>query len=162
MSRDYFIADTHFWHKNILLHETLRPFKSVYEMNKILIRNWNNKVSKKARVWVLGDFSFGTKEQTIDILKQLNGEKILILGNHDRHRTRSWWLSVGFDRVLEYPLLYKNEYILSHEPINTGLKNIHGHLHSKIIHMKGFVCMSVEQIDFTPQHFDEVIERFKK
>jgi calcineurin-like phosphoesterase family protein len=159
MSRDYFVADLHFFHKNILLHETLRPFESLFHMHKELIKNWNNAVSKKARVWVLGDFSFGNKEQTRGILQQLNGEKILIPGNHDRRRTRTWWLNVGFDRVIQYPIIYKNEYVLSHEPINTGLKNIHGHLHSKEIHMRGFVCVSVEQTAFKPISFHEVEKR---
>jgi len=163
MSRDYFLADTHFYHENILLYETFRSqFANIFEMNKTIIKNWNNKVSKKARIWFLGDFSFGNKEQTTNILNQLNGEKILIPGNHDRRRTRTWWLSVGFDRVIEYPIIYKNEYVLSHEPIDIGLKNIHGHLHSKIVGKNGFVCVSCEQVKYTPIHFEEVNMRFEQ
>src|SRR5690606_29677381 len=34
-------------------------------------------------IWHLGDFSFGSKESCENILKQLNGQKHFILGNHD-------------------------------------------------------------------------------
>jgi len=160
---DFFIADTHFHHTNILTWSD-RPFKSVEEMNETLIQNWNKIIRKKSKdkVYVLGDFSFGNSYQVSKIIRKLNGTKILIMGNHDRKRTRTWWLNVGFDRVIEFPVIYKNEYVLSHEPINIGLKNIHGHLHNKQIYMKSHFSVCAEQIDYAPIRFDILLKKWVK
>lgn len=84
MGKNYFIADTHFFHEKII-KMCNRPFDNVEEMNKKLIENWNKKVTDDDTVYILGDVSFkGSKENTISILKQLKGKKILIKGNHDR------------------------------------------------------------------------------
>jgi calcineurin-like phosphoesterase family protein len=53
-------------------------------MHEALIKNWNACVSTDDKVYVLGDFSFGSKNKTNEIISRLNGHKILIIGNHDR------------------------------------------------------------------------------
>ena len=54
-------------------------------MEQKLIENWNCKVSSEDTVYILGDFCFKMdKKQAINILKQLNGNKVLIIGNHDK------------------------------------------------------------------------------
>ena len=60
--KTYFIADTHFNHKNILKYCN-RPFSNVKEMNEKLIENWNNTVKKDDVVYMLGDFCMGNKEE---------------------------------------------------------------------------------------------------
>ena len=52
----YFTADLHFYHKNIIT-ATNRPFSNEDEMNRVLIQNWNNKVSFNDNVYILGDFT---------------------------------------------------------------------------------------------------------
>jgi len=49
-----------------------------------LIDLWNSQVNKGDLVYVLGDVSFGKLDQTIKILSQLNGQIIVIKGNHDK------------------------------------------------------------------------------
>lgn len=73
----YFISDTHFYHKSIIPY-CHRPFPSVDEMNEKLIQNWNNTVSKDDKVYFLGDFCFGSANETRDILNRLNGFKVII------------------------------------------------------------------------------------
>lgn len=53
-------------------------------MNNILISNWNSVVSENDITFILGDFCFDQKSQWIKFLKQLNGKKYLIQGNHDK------------------------------------------------------------------------------
>ena len=94
----YLTADLHFFHKNIL---TLahRPFETLEEMHTALIKNWNNTVSKKDTVYILGDFSFGHHQQIKEIVQQLNGRKVFILGNHDENARKM--LAAGFDDAYE-------------------------------------------------------------
>lgn len=67
-------------HKNILEY-CQRPFDSVEQMNEVLIKNWNNTINEDDIVYVLGDFGFGNKGTLKNIVGQLKGRKILILGN---------------------------------------------------------------------------------
>lgn len=79
----FFSSDHHFGHTNIIRYAN-RPFSSVEEMNETLIENHNKIVKPGDEVFFLGDFSFLREEDTIKIIKRLNGQKNLILGNHDR------------------------------------------------------------------------------
>lgn len=77
---NYYISDQHHGHIGILKWRS--NFKNIEEMDELIINNWNRKVTKHDRVFILGDFSLGTKEYTLKILRKLNGEKLLIRGNH--------------------------------------------------------------------------------
>ena len=135
-SKIYLIADPHFNHKNIIKYCD-RPFSSVDEMNKVLIKNWNNVVKKENRIFVLGDFCLSGKDKLIEIGRQLNGRKTLILGNHDSASIKTYY-EAGFEMVSKYPIFLKG-FLLSHGPIpDCRFINIHGHIHNK----------SIEEIDY--------------
>lgn len=76
-----FTADQHFGHKNIIKYCD-RPFKSVEEMDEELIRRWNEVVDEGDLVYVLGDLCF-KKSHWQKIEPRLNGQIVLIRGNHD-------------------------------------------------------------------------------
>ncbi|MBO4333404.1 MAG: metallophosphoesterase [Paludibacteraceae bacterium] len=80
----FFTSDTHFGHQNILQYAQ-RPFKTIKEMDETLIANWNQTVPDNATVYHLGDFCFGDAENVARIVEQLNGNIVLIKGNHDRN-----------------------------------------------------------------------------
>lgn len=125
----FIISDTHFAHTRIIQYEN-RPFNSVKEMDKEIIKRWNEKVTNNDIVFHLGDFCFGNKEMVSALVSELNGKKILVMGNHDRGHNIKYYLDCGFDEVYNYPILYKEFFIFSHEPI-TYLKapftNLYGH-----------------------------------
>lgn len=74
----YFIADTHFYHKNVITFCN-RPFSTVEEMNQTLITNWNKTVSDTDEVYILGDFVYkGNGKQANELLQSLNGKKYLL------------------------------------------------------------------------------------
>ena len=52
-------------------------------MDRMLIENWNNKVPTDGLVFHLGDFGWGGYQEYKKIRDQLNGNIILIKGNHD-------------------------------------------------------------------------------
>ncbi len=79
----WFTSDTHFGHENIIKYCD-RPFGSVDEMNKTIIRNWNSYVAPEDIVYHLGDVALGQITDSLNCVSALNGHKILVLGNHDR------------------------------------------------------------------------------
>lgn len=80
--RIFFTSDTHFNHENIIKYCN-RPFVNAAEMNEALIKNWNNKVRPEDLVFHLGDFMMGKTANFWDVRCRLNGEIILVVGNHD-------------------------------------------------------------------------------
>ena len=79
----FFTSDTHYYHKSVIEYCN-RPFKSLEEMHETMINNWNKKVNKNQLVFILGDFIFsGSSILLEELLNKLNGNKILIFGNHD-------------------------------------------------------------------------------
>lgn len=167
-SKIFFIADLHFGDARIIRYEN-RPFASAEEMDRQLILNWNKTVAREDTVFVLGDFSCHGVERDRELLKELSGRKILIMGNHDRHRCAGEWRDLGFAECLEWPVVYREFFILSHEPVylnaNMPYANLYGHVHNnpsyKDVSGQSF-CVSAERIDYTPLRFDEICERMKK
>lgn len=84
MPKIFFTGDLHFGHENVLAFDK-RPFASIEEMDTELIRRWNNKVGKGDLTYVLGDMIWKThNDDAPSLIKSLNGQIILIKGNHDR------------------------------------------------------------------------------
>lgn len=161
MEKTFFIADTHFGHSNIILYEN-RPFRDTEEMNKTIIENWNKTVDKQDTIFILGDFSLYKEAKTKEIVNSLNGNKLLVLGNHDNPNIK-YYLNLGFDHVYDYPIIYDKFYILSHEPLyinsNMPYTNIFGHVHSNKEYTdfsNQSFCVSVERINYTPISFSEI------
>lgn len=159
MANVFMTSDHHFGHKHIIDFES-RPFADSEEMTRIMMEKWNAVVGKGDRVFHLGDFSFLNRVKTKEIVAGLNGYKVLILGNHDRGRSRSWWLDTGFDEVSEYPIVYGGFFFLSHEPMymnkHMPYVNIHGHIHGQKYEGTQYVNVSVEHWDYTPVPFETI------
>ena len=160
MAKDFFIADTHFGGENIRRYEN-RPFENAIEMDGKLIENWNKTVAQEDTVYVLGDFSdYNDAEKETEILQRLNGCKILVMGNHDKHHTAQEWRDIGFAECYSMPVLYEGFFLLSHEPLyinaNMPYANFYGHVHANPSYKdacKQSVCVSVERISYTPAEF---------
>lgn len=127
----FFSADTHYGHANVI-NFCNRPFNDVSEMREALIRNWNNRVTYKDSVYFLGDFSFYKDDKDAEnVLNRLNGQKFLVLGNHDTHLKNGSLSKFSWVKNY-YELRDGNEkFVLFHFPIKTWNKGHHGsyHLH---------------------------------
>ncbi len=152
----WLIADTHFNHTNIIRYCN-RPFANAKEMNEYIIQQWNNTVTKEDTVYHLGDFGFGGRKTITNLVNQLNGNIILILGNHDRHG-KQWFLDCGFTEV--YRRLKIGSYVLTHRPQTldklNGCINIHGHTHGRneSLDKDKYIDVSVETINYKPIWID--------
>jgi len=166
----HFTSDNHFGHRSIIRFCT-RPFDSVTDMDMAMIENWNKVVSPKDTIYHIGDFAFYRDiNVTKEILRALNGRKILIAGNHDRNNVRS--LS-EWNQVHQYFELKHQGYdlILFHYPIGSWNKSfhnsfhLHGHSHGKYTeetwdngNRKLRLDVGVDTHNFTPWEFDEIVE----
>ena len=136
----HFTSDTHYMHGNIIRYCN-RPFADKQVMTKTLIQNWNSVVRPNDLVYHLGDVSFCGDIETKDILDQLNGKIILMLGNHDRNIRKHRGSLYGgrflemHDKQLMLELNSGQKILMSHYPIynqafiNEGGWMLHGHCH---------------------------------
>lgn len=136
--KTFFISDTHYYHHNIISF-CKRPFGSVEHMNHEMIKNHNSVVSSQDHIWFLGDISFGTYQQTAEILEQLNGIKHLVVGNHDRKGRAEKLFNKDWQKFFvekhDYLRLKigEHKFVACHFPFQSwerGYINIHGHVHS--------------------------------
>ena len=188
----FVVSDHHFGHTNswekfkLADGSPLRPFTSNDEMNETMIDRHNAKVKEHDTVYFLGDVVINRKH--LHLVKQLNGRKILIRGNHDIFRDEDY-REVGFEQI-HGVRVFVDKFILSHIPLHpdcvTGRfrVNVHGHLHANKVMQANpgafinpttfdvevplqrldprYLCVCVEQTNFTPLHFDEVEARIQK
>lgn len=155
----FVIADTHFGHSNVIRYCN-RPFKDAEEMNRVLIKNWNEVVSNQDKVLLLGDFCLTSREEAAKIVDQLSGRKILIKGNHDCW-SDDFYRSIGFEYVSKFPIVYNDFFLMSHAPLqlsdNLPYFSYYGHVHNdmKYQNTANSMCVSVERIGYRPYKFLE-------
>jgi calcineurin-like phosphoesterase family protein len=156
-------------------------------MNETMIERHNAKVKQQDTVYFLGDVVINKKY--LELVKRMNGRKILIRGNHDIFKDEDY-RAVGFEQI-HGVRVFVDKFILSHIPLHPDCVterfrvNVHGHLHANQVTRDvicradprtiehefytlrqeidpRYLCVCVEQTDFTPLHFDEVEQRIQQ
>jgi calcineurin-like phosphoesterase family protein len=185
MKEVFLYSDPHFSHSGVCRFlrsdgvTKLRPFENAAEMDEYLIERFNATVSPRDKVYFLGDIVINKKALDA-VMPRLNGDKVLIRGNHDIYKLKDY--SKYFRDVRGYHIL--DGMILSHIPIHPDSlgrfgTNIHGHLHEKRVMKTGktigfgdgtftpheidtrYHCVCVEQTEYAPISFDDVIKRIE-
>jgi calcineurin-like phosphoesterase family protein len=181
----FLVSDTHFGHAGVCRFTRsdgvtkLRPWDDPDEMNEAMIERWNDTVRPNDKVYHLGDVVINRK--SLGIMSRLNGDKVLIRGNHDIFRDDEY--RQYFRELRAYHVM--NGMILSHIPVHPeslgrfGV-NIHGHLHAnRVMKPRGvdartgeilygdeidprYWCACVEQTDFAPILFEDAIKRIEE
>lgn len=165
----FFTSDLHLFHKNIMKYCN-RSFSSVEKMNETIISNWNNVVSEKDEVYILGDVTFGNIDETINILKKLKGKKHLIIGNHDRNALRYTRFREQFIWIKDYAIIKENnlDFVLFHFPIlqwdkqHYGSIHLYGHIHNTpLTGLENTYSynVGVDTNNFTPISVNEILEK---
>jgi calcineurin-like phosphoesterase family protein len=168
----FLVSDTHFGHAGVCRFtdsetgEKIRPWTDPNEMDEAMVKLWNERVRPNDKVYHLGDVVINRK--ALPIMDRLNGDKVLIRGNHDIFKLEDY--TKYFRDVRGYHVM--NGMILSHIPIHEESigrfgTNIHGHLHTRRVMKDGKIDpryhnVSVEQIGFVPILFEDVIKRIEK
>ena len=180
----FLISDTHFGHAGVCRFTEadgvtkIRPWTDPDEMDEEMIKRWNDTVRPNDKVYHLGDVVINRR--SLKTLHRLNGDKVLIRGNHDIFRDDEY--REYFRELRAYHVM--NGMILSHIPVHEASlgrfgTNIHGHLHTnRVKQTRGvdartgavlysdendvrYHCVCVEQTDFAPILFEEVIKRIE-
>ena len=180
---DHHLGHTNSWEKFKLSDGSpLRPFTSTEEMNETMIERHNAKVKEQDTVYFLGDVVINKKY--LELIKRMNGRKILVRGNHDIFKDEDY-RAVGFEQM-HGVRVFVDKFILSHIPLHPDCVterfkvNVHGHLHANEVKMPWgvnadrneiiyadfpdprYLCVSVEHTNYEPLHFDEVQARIDK
>lgn len=179
----FLTADPHFGHEGVCRFlrndgvTKLRPWDNAAEMNEAMIKNWNETVRPNDKVYVLGDVAMN-KNALNAAMPRLNGDKVLIKGNHDILKKNEY--EKYFRDIRAYHVM--NGLILSHIPIHKESLarfgcNVHGHLHANEVRKArgvdvrtgtvlyseeidpSYLCVSVEHTDFTPILFEDAMKR---
>lgn len=138
--KNFYISDWHYGHNNII-HLDNRPYKNVEEMNEALIDNWNSVVTNEDTVYSLGDMFWCDTAEATEVLKKLNGKKVLVIGNHDRIHDVQF--RKQFEKIEHYVEVKDNSrrVLLSHYPMpfyrgdyNPNIIHLYGHIHTTIEH----------------------------
>ena len=180
----WLVSDTHFGHAGVCRFTRddgtkLRPWNDPDEMDEHLVQMWNERVRPQDKVYHLGDVVINRR--ALKTLSRLNGDKVLIRGNHDLFRDSEY--REYFRELRAYHVLHGM--ILSHIPVHEASLgrfgvNIHGHLHYQRVRRAREVnaktgeilygseidtryhCVCVEQTpDFAPILFEDAIRRIE-
>ena len=178
----FLVSDTHFGHAGVCRFTEsdgvtkIRPWTDPQEMDEAMVKMWNETVKPTDKVYHLGDVVINRK--ALPIMHRLNGDKVLIRGNHDIFRDDEY--RAFFREIRAYHVM--NGMILSHIPIHADSlgrfgTNIHGHLHTNRVKKAigvdvktgevkygnendtRYHCVCVEQTDFKPILFEDVQKR---
>ena len=163
----YLSADLHCGHFNIIEY-CKRPFKTVEEMNQVIMNNWNATVKEEDTVYLLGDYAFyrGISEDW-----HLNGHIILIRGNHDRGFSDTKLKRFSIETVHKMPLTITHELegaivdiVLMHAPNQRHMNKVNfcGHVHDKWLYNDGFYNVGVDVHGFKPILLDDAIKDYRQ
>lgn len=183
MGKTFFTADLHFGHKNILAYDN-RQFPNIEEHDAALIERWNDRVSEEDKVWILGDISWYSPEKTVEIFRELHGEKYLCVGNHDKQLLKNQKVRELFCEITDYKELHLDKkfgLVLCHYPIPCfnhhfqSWVHLYGHVHNsfewnmirqfqyemqelyeKPCRMYNVGCM-MPFMDYTPKTLEEIL-----
>jgi len=163
----FLVSDTHFGHMGMCKFmrndgvTKLRPWTDPQEMDEAMVKIWNERVRPNDKVYHLGDVVINKK--ALVTLSRLNGDKVLIKGNHDIFKMEDY--TQYFRDVRGYHVM--NGMILSHVPVHPESlyrfgTNIHGHLHAnRVMKPRGVDAKTGEILysdEIDPRYFSACVE----
>ena len=103
---NFFTADIHFCDERSM-REDNRPFKSIREYDKFIIKDWNKKAGKDDTIYVVGDLldcngpaSDKFWRQGLDLIKKVKANVVLIIGNNEQ-RVIDFFFDKDYNKFVE-------------------------------------------------------------
>ena len=135
-------------------------------MNEAIIKNWNNLINPEDIVYVLGDVLMGKKIESAKYLARLNGEKYLIIGNHDLKKGKlceelkpyfkcvydELWLTINGIN------LYMHHQPMPKEKWASADYCLIGHVHDRWVRKGNMINVGQDAWGLTPRTLDELLE----
>ena len=133
-------------------------------MDEVLISNWNAVVGRSDEVWHLGDFGWRDTKRIKSVFLRLNGQKRLVIGNHDGKEVLNLpWsappchyaeISVDRQRVVmcHYGMRVWNG-------MRRGAIQLYGHSHGRLPGTNLSLDVGIDCWGFTPVTIAQIRER---
>lgn len=170
----FFTSDPHYFHANFLKFRgddeaPIRPFSCVEEMNQRMVDGWNSVIRDGDKVYCLGDVTFDYSGKFESLWSQLRGSKRLVLGNHDDLKRSGGVLARQFKKIMVWRQFTNVSpgFVCTHIPIHPDHFrkvefNVHGHLHQNLVQDWRYINVCVEQTNYIPVSFDEIVAEMAK
>lgn len=192
--RKLYISDLHLGHINVTKAGKDfdgRGFKDLDEMHEFITKKWNANVTSGDHVYIVGDMCWQMDnrnfEQYKELIRNLNGNKHLIYGNHDKLLGRK--MGILYVEVVPYKELQdvvfsvNKRVILSHYYMpfyNHHFKGsilLHGHSHNSaesemerritaMLNRQGYPCeiynvgCMYPYIDYAPRTLEYIVSHY--
>lgn len=195
--RKLYISDLHLFHKNVTKAGRdfdKRPYMDLEEMHSDILLKWNQAVTNADHVFILGDFVWkftaDNRDEVMKMLKEMNGNLHLIIGNHDKIKDSN--LKKRFEEIVHYKrvddvldgenrtVIMSHYYMPLYEQHYRGAILLHGHSHNssesdmereitELVKSKGFSPVEIYNIgcmypymDYTPRTLQEIVDGYHK
>ena len=195
--RKLYISDLHLFHKNVTKAGKdfdKRPYADLEEMHSDILLKWNQAVTNTDHVYILGDFiwKFTSKnrDEVMRIIKEMNGNLHLIIGNHDRIEDSNF--KKRFEEIVHYkrvddvldgknrPVIMSHYYMPLYEQHYRGAILLHGHSHNtaeseiereitELVKSKGFSPVEIYNVgcmypymNYAPKTLQEIVDGYNK
>lgn len=166
----YFTSDFHLGHFNIIKY-CQRPFKTLEEMDSIIIKNINERIDEEDTLFFLGDFCMKRSSEASDAPQnafeyyrnQIKCKNIIFIkGNHDKNNSTK---TIIQSLIIEYG---GSRIYLTHDPKYAKSEfgfNFCGHVHEKWqfqkLGYKSTICnLSVEHWNYHPVTINEIFQAY--
>lgn len=162
----FFTSDEHFGHGRIIEY-CKRPFQHSKEMDEVIIKRFNEKVTKNDITIHGGDFSLHSNMRFVleKYVSKLNGTHFFIRGSHDK------WMDKSYHEIWEKTINNQVIVVCHYAMIvwprsHYGSWQLYGHSHGGLSQRKNIFLgkqwdIGVDNNNFYPISFDELVEIMK-
>lgn len=147
---NFYTSDIHFG-DTPTFEEMLRPFKSVRDFDKFMIKQINKQAKAGDTIYVIGDMvdcdgpEFEQWRKTIYYVKKIKAQVVLIIGNNEDkivkyffknnfNKFKQFCLDIGYKDVKKsaYTIIGNTKFYMVHKPsqCKKDMMNLFGHVHN--------------------------------